>query len=143
MTEKYIQGADKLSSLFGEWPSFHDAEVISFSIKRDFPAIGATGARLEVNIRRYAIEYSDDIHYENVLKQNVLVSFMFHGACDIELSGFNAQNVIDAVEIREAEERPPLLKVTVESSWGFGGSLLCSSIELESVESLKIQDEPA
>jgi len=35
--ESLIGGADKLVKIFGRWPSFHDAEMIEFSLSRSYP----------------------------------------------------------------------------------------------------------
>jgi Immunity protein 50 len=123
--------------VFGAWPSFHDAEVISFSIERELPFKNDfTLARMKVNVWLTVTEYSDEIHYEHVDKNNSLVTFIFHEAIDIELSGFNHQNVIDAIEVQENTDGTNKLLVEIVSCWGFGGSLRCSRIEIESVQSV-------
>jgi hypothetical protein len=138
--DENITGAEKLASIFGEWPYLHDAEVVSFAVERAFPLKPDwTMARLVVNIRRTAMEYSDDIHYEYVLKKNVLATFVFPGVCELEISGWNHQNVIDSLVVTVDEERKTgRLKVEIETIWGFGGSFFCSAAELESVKDLAI-----
>ncbi len=94
-------------------------------------------ARLAVLVRRYETVGEGTAHYEQVLRKSVLVRFVFNGACAFELSDFNHQNVINAIRVARVEgnEAAPLL-VDIESIWGFGGSLRCSSASIESVEVL-------
>jgi len=137
-SQSHIAGTEKLAAILGEWPSFHDAEVISFSLERGLPfRKGYTSARLVVNIRRFALEYSDSIHYEQALKRNVLVKFAFSGICEMEIAEWNHQNVINSIEVTSDEtRRTGRLKVEIESIFGFGGTFLCAAIEVEDVEVL-------
>jgi hypothetical protein len=136
--ESCIDGAEKLIAVFGGWPSFHDAEIVSFSIERGFPLRnGHTLAHLVVNITRHKLEYSDDIHYEQVLKKNLLVKFSLLGVCEMNLLDWNHQNVIESIDVTEDESRKTgRIKFDVKSIWGFGGSLRCAAVELASVEVL-------
>jgi len=132
-TPKEILGTEKVISAFGSWPCFHDAEVISFSAERELPVRkGATTARLAVHVREY--------DYDIKKTKSVLIRFLFKGACDFEINGFNHQNVIDSIEIAHLDaDDPANLKVDIESIWGFDGSLRCEVIEIETVEVLPIE----
>jgi hypothetical protein len=70
------------------------------------------------------------------LRKSVVVSFAFLGACDFELSGFNHQNVIDAITVSAISNEQSSLLVNIESIWGFGGTIQCVAAEVESVEVL-------
>jgi hypothetical protein len=137
---EHITGAERLIAALGGWPTFHDAEVISFSAQRALPLEpGYSLAQLSVHVRRYASQGEGTAQYQLVLTKSVLVRFAFTGACALELSGFNHQNVIDAITVaRLPVEEPANLLVTIDSIWGFGGSLRCSGVEVESVEDLPI-----
>ena len=50
----YICNTKKVTNALGYWPSFHDAEVISFSAARAAPGqLGKTSAHLCVNVCQY------------------------------------------------------------------------------------------
>lgn len=137
-----IVGTEKVVAALGYWPSFHDAEVISFMAERALPIkSGFTLARLDVHVRHYETIGEGTAQYEQVLRRSVLVRFAFNGACEFELSDFNHQNVINAISITRTEgnEAAPLL-VDIESIWGFGGTLRCSSASVEAVEVLNNVD---
>jgi hypothetical protein len=137
-----INDIEKVEAALGYWPTFHDAEVISFTAERALPfKSGFTLARLAVNVRRYETIGQGAAQYEQVLRKSVLVRFVFNGACEFELSDFNHQNVINSISVTRAEgnEAAPL-QVDIESIWGFGGTLRCSSALVEAVEVLNITD---
>ncbi len=137
---EHIAGTDRLVAVLGDWPTFHDAEVISFSVQRALPLqLGYSVGHLAVHVRRYVSRGEGTAQYEMALAKSVLVRFAFSRACDLELSGFNHQNVINSVSVsRLSVDEPEDLLVTIESIWGFGGTLRCSAVEVESVEELPI-----
>ncbi|MBC7624383.1 MAG: hypothetical protein H7232_13450 [Aeromicrobium sp.] len=134
----HITGSEKVSDALGFWPTFHDAEVISFSAERALPLqIDYTVARLAVHVRHYKSVGEGTVDYELALQKSVLVRFVFHGACDFTLSEFNHQNVINSISVSCIDNNEAAnLRVDIESIWGFGGSLRCSSVAIEAVELL-------
>lgn len=140
-TPKEIQGTEKVISAFGRWPCFHDAEVISFSAERELPVRkGGTSARLAVHVREYATFGEGTVDYNIKETKSILIRFLFKGACDFELTDFNRQNVIDSIEVSHVDgEDPANMKVDIEPIWGFGGSLRCVAIEIETAEILPIE----
>ena len=136
----HIVGAEKVVEALGYWPSFHDAEVISFCIERALPLKKEhTPARLSVHIRHYESVGEGTAQYELVLRKSLLLRLLFNRACDIELTDFNFQNVINSISVSTiVTDEPATLLVDIEPIWGFGGSLRCSSIEVEAVEVLPV-----
>ena len=136
---EHISGTEKVVELLGYWPTFHDAEVISFSAQRAVPGKkGATVARLAVLVRQYEAVGEGTAKYELVLRKSVLVRFVFNGGCNFELSEFNLQNVINSLTVFPAKsDEAANLHVDIESIWGFGGSLRCVSAAVEAVEVLR------
>jgi len=54
--ESLIQGSEKLLTIFGRWPSFHDAEVIEIKLlrKSDWPeGSGGQGPQLVAKIHTW------------------------------------------------------------------------------------------
>ena len=136
-----IKGSEKLVAVWGEWPTFHDAEVASFCLERAIPvAVGSNIARLVIHLQSYSSAGEGTSSYQMVLTKSVLAKFIFSGVCGIELFDFNHQNVINSMSITKIEtDEPATLFVSIESIWGLGGSLHCASVELESVEVLQIE----
>jgi Immunity protein 50 len=135
----HLVGSELLVDALGYWPSFHDAEVISFSAERALPVkTGYSVARMCVHVRQYETVGAGTAQFHLSLRKSVLARFVFHGACELELSDFNHQNVINSIEITSArgDSEPSNLRVEIESIWGVGGSLLCSAAVIEAVENL-------
>jgi Immunity protein 50 len=135
----YLAGSELLVQALGYWPSFHDAEVVSFSAERALPVeTGYSVARMCVHVRQYESVGTGTAQFQMVLRKSVLARFVFTAACDFELSDFNHQNVINSIEISAIPGSSELsdLHVEIESIWGFGGSLRCSSAAIETVENL-------
>lgn len=139
-SSEHIRGSEKLIAVFGEWPTFHDAEIVLFSAERALPVkVGDNIARLVIHLRSYAPIGEGTENYQMVLTESVLAKFVFSLACNFELFDFNHQNVINSFTVSPFQTNEPAnLSVKIESIWGFGGSFHCSRVELESVEILPI-----
>ena len=47
-----VKGRELVLAEFGEWPCFHDAEVLSLELERGIPAVSAkTEVRMRVHVR--------------------------------------------------------------------------------------------
>lgn len=133
-------GIEKVIEMLGCWPSFHDAEVISFSVSRAFPGIAAaTSARLCVNVREYKTVGAGTASYESVCCKSVLIELVFHGLQNISLSGFNHQNVINSIDLNSPDGL--LIDVEVDSIWGFGGVIQCASVAVGQVTLLMVDTD--
>ena len=89
-----IRGAEQLTTLFGRWPSFHDAEIVRVEFNRDAVSDRASGPTLTLDV--YAFEAGPEVapHGQYVLRNEVLVSFRFLEVYQVALDGFNRQNAI-------------------------------------------------
>jgi hypothetical protein len=137
---KHIEGFEKVLAVLGFWPSFHDAEIISFALSRALPLeVGVSAAKLSVHVRQFAEVGAGTAEYELAIVKSVLVNFIFKGVSDLSLSEFNHQNVINSITFTDVKlNGEPVISVDIESIWGFGGSLQCSSVAVDSVEELTI-----
>jgi len=136
-TTKLIHGSEKVVQTLGGWPGFHDAEVISFSASRALPLnANSPVANLSVHVRQYTEVGAGTADYELAITKSVLVNFSFGGLSDISISEFNHQNVIDSIQFTSAENGEII--VLIESIWGFGGRIKCSSVSIESVQELPV-----
>ena len=127
-----VLGNEKVKSIFGRWPIFHDAEIMSFTFERDNK--NKTGrVILKLNYWENDTEYSDDIHYEYVKKNNSIITLIFSGLFDSEVDGFNYQNVINELRFKEIKDG---VLVEIDSIFGIGGKLKCKNVEVYNVENV-------
>ena len=130
-----IQNAQALTSIFGEWPSFHDAEVISISLKRDF----GKGASLEAAIHLWQMTSEVDLRGYFVSKINTVVVLLFGDIMHDIVEGFNHQNVLSELLISEINSEEVgssgcEYEVTFRPSFGCGALFNCRSIQVISAE---------
>lgn len=133
-----ISGTEEVLSALGWWPSFHDAEVIHFSLSRGArPEEKKSEAQLEVQVREYETRNAGTARYELALIKNVLIRFAFTGVEQVQVDDFNFQNVINSLEFRRESEAPESrVQVEIESIYGFGATWFCSSARVASVTKL-------
>jgi hypothetical protein len=86
-----------VTAWFGCWPSFHDGEVHRITLDRTV----SSAPSLEIDLRGWLLLKSES--GELVQSREALVHFRFEGISDLNLEGFNKQNVITALHIAEAE----------------------------------------
>lgn len=130
-----LAGAEMVVAEFGAWPSFHDAEVLSFELERSsLVATSSAVARMKVHVRRYEPSNEGTAEYHLALVKSVVIAFRFTGIEALEVSEFNHQNVIDSIAVSEASTPSGArISVEVESIFGFGGQWRCRTAEVVSV----------
>jgi Immunity protein 50 len=134
--ESFIQGSEKLTNIFGYWPSFHDAEVHALNFRRSeieterniyvFPV-------LKVKIHLW--ELTDESNPAGFLARlhHTLATICFKDVHEFEMSGFNHQKAILSLSIaREArtEGPSPVFKIRFDEAYGMQATLICSKIEI-------------
>lgn len=102
-----IKGIEEVVSWFGEWPSFHDAEVLELHLDR--------AGRSWIKI------------YHTWTKQAV-VTFNMENVTDLELADFSQQNVIGDLELKET---PTGLRLTLTPCYGLAGYLEAERMSVE------------
>jgi Immunity protein 50 len=132
VTER-IENADALTSLYGQWPSFHDAKIHRIVLDRD----GEGGPSLSADIHLFQMTSEllpprpPEGHRYFVLKNHRLVTLCFNGIELVELVDFNGGNVISVMEVAEidpVENEGRQFHVTVSTSYGCAFELRCSRI---------------
>jgi hypothetical protein len=128
-----IHNVHLLTDVFGRFPTFHDAEVVSVSLDR----IVGVGANLssKIHVFEMTAEVGDNGRY--VLKNHILVDFSFEKIWNLDLKGFNHQNALFGLTIAErkdAETQELDFEVTFEEAFGFSATFECESIKVNSVE---------
>ena len=129
-----IQNSHLLTDVFGKFPSFHDAEVHQFNLLR-----GETrffNPMLFATIHVFEMTSQVDEKNRYVLKNHVLVEFRFSKVSDLEIAGFNHQNVLQFLEITEASEadgEETEFEVLFEGIFGVSAKFRCEAVSVESV----------
>lgn len=139
-----IPGSELLTSVFGYWPTFHDAEVVRLELVRVEP-YGA-GPDLLADVHAFEITNEVDAKGHFVLRHDVLVSFRFRGVDQLRLEDWNNQNAIFGLGIEDIRSRQlDVLKFEVrfDGSFGVQARFLCRSVEIESVKPFGPQDQRA
>jgi hypothetical protein len=95
-----IIGAERVIERFGEWPSFHDAEVVRVTLDRRGPSAA-------VLVHTWLMTEQVDEKGYYVLERHTLVQLIFDQLTSCELSDFNHQNVLYSLNIAaEAVDGP-------------------------------------
>jgi hypothetical protein len=130
--EAGIVGYQRITSVFGYWPSFHDSEVLWIHLERR-QLIEGIGPQLNALIHVFEMtsEVSPSGFY--VLRHHSLAHFRFHDFVELKLEGFNFQNMLWELaisDIREQQLERIHFQVDFVPSFGVGASFQCHRIEL-------------
>ncbi|MDR2982303.1 MAG: immunity 50 family protein [Puniceicoccales bacterium] len=122
-----ILGEEKLISVFGYWPSFHDAEVWELRYERV-----PSGFSLVAVI--HVFEMTDEVTTQGYFKlvKHTRVALRFNVCSEVSFSRFNHQNVLYSLDISKEDgldAKYPFI-VSFDSSYGLEGRLKCQSIEV-------------
>lgn len=129
MLEETVGNASALVTVFGDWPSFHDAEVLEILLQR-----GPGTASLQALIHVFKMTAEIDAEGRYVNTNHTLVRFRFAGLELHSLKWFNHQNAIDDLEVTPVTEVPGRFSVYMPSNWGCDVEFTCESIAVLSVE---------
>lgn len=93
-----VSGGADLVRWFGQVPSFHDAEILSLHLSR----------RGESVLRLHGWVNTGEVGQDGqfALDRHAIVTFTLSGVMDLQLDGFNVQNVIGGLVLRRAPDRP-------------------------------------
>lgn len=139
-----IEHSKLLTDVFGRWPSFHDAEVISLELFRESKGVSEPNLRAKIHIFEMTSEVDDRGFY--VLKNHVLVTFLFCGIDESSVTGFNQQNVLwdlAIIDIGSRQLEHLKFEVHFSSSFGVEAEFKCRSVEIESVEPIGSREDSA
>ncbi|HEY7354528.1 MAG TPA: Imm50 family immunity protein [Terriglobales bacterium] len=114
---KDIPGVAELHDWFGYWPTFHDAEILSMLLNRK--------ARSSIVVHTWKMTRDLDEKGDYGLAKHVVVEFILEGIRDLDLSGFNHQNVVVGIQI---EEKDSGFLIRLNGSYGVEGSIDVDSL---------------
>ena len=101
-SDKLIVGREKLTSIFGYWPSFHDAEVIDVQLWRGQVNADANAdifPVLTVKIHVWELTREVDSRGHLVRRHHTLTTLRFHDVIEFRMDGFDQQNAIFGLSI--------------------------------------------
>jgi len=110
-----IPGREVVIEWFGEWPSFHDAEIVALRLARSGSSL------LQV--------------YPYYPRKPATVNFIFDEVTDVELSDFSVQNVIIGLDIEQVTDqtKSDAIRVTLGPCFGLSGRIDAKRLRLEVV----------
>jgi hypothetical protein len=115
-----VPGAVGLVEWFGHWPSFHDAEIVGVELNRM--------ARSRIKVHTFAT--TDEVNSRGyyVTVKHALVSFLLENISDLNLAGFNDQNVISGLNVQKTEDGYELF---LDGCYGIAGRVKCAQLLVE------------
>ncbi len=114
-----IAGAEFLVELFGQWPSFHDAEVLNLKLSRVCESF--------MDVHTFAMTSEVDANGIYICDRHTVVTFHFGEILGMNLDGFNHQNVIAGLDIKQEDEG---LRLTLHPCYGLAGEILVKSLSI-------------
>ena len=129
-----LEQAEKLTRIFGEWPSFHDAEVVRVVLDRTGPE--APTLTLEIHV--YTMTSEVDARGFYVLTNHTLATLRFTEVALISMQGFNSQNSLSDLLISDldpAVHEGRRVHVQLPSSYGL-------EAEFEAVRGMVVEAKP-
>jgi Immunity protein 50 len=129
MDPSRIHNSEALTSVFGTWPSFHDAEVVAVRLDRS----GMSGPEMEADI--HVFEMTPEVTPEGFyrLRNHTLVTLLFTGIEGLSMDDFNQQNVLSDLVLKDTSERQPDVlewEVVFAASFGLAAKFLCEAISV-------------
>ena len=123
-----IENAEAITSIFGYWPSFHDAEVLELTLRRE-PA-GRVSLVACIHVFEMTNQVKTDGYF--LCQKHSIVTIAFEDADEVVAEGFNHQNALSQLRI-EANDPDGPLSVAFEGAYGLEASLTCRAIRVASI----------
>ncbi len=132
--ESHIAGSQKLTDIYGKWPSFHDGEVIELHCWRGQMKPGDWDDSNVLPVLTAKIH----IFIESPTSHHTLATLRFEDVDDFRMEGFNHQNAIlglsisvqDRGKFESGESLPPRFAVQFQPAFGMSASFRCFRIEV-------------
>ncbi len=131
-----VTNARALTDVFGYWPSFHDAEVLSMYLDRE----GSDGPSLEARVHVFEMTDRVDERGFYVLTKHTLVTLRFSDILLRELRWFNNQNSLSGLgifEVDPATNEGRRIGVSFGANYGVEADLVCGSTAIVAIRSFE------
>jgi hypothetical protein len=129
-----IYGSEQVSNVFGYWPDFHDAEVVRMSLHRTADYDSGPTIFMDVHVFEITKEVDEKGYFK--LQHHLLVTFRFDGVHDVDLSGFNNQNALNKLVVRDIGTPAfpePQHEVVLDAAHGVSATFQCNEIMVTAV----------
>src|SRR5258708_32154935 len=87
----FVVNAEKVISIYGEWPTCHNGEVLSMALAR----MDATLVAKIWVFKRLGNQVDERGYYKQI--DHCIVTFRFADLEDLSIEGFNHQNVLSCI----------------------------------------------
>lgn len=118
-----IVGTEAVLSWFGEWPTFHDAEVLELRLDRE----GVSWLKIHAWLTTKETYEKEGKQYFRT-DRHAVVTFQFDEILDLQLADFSAQNVIFGLEVERTERAHRLV---LHPCYGLGGFIEARGVSVE------------
>jgi immunity protein 50 of polymorphic toxin system len=117
-----IPGADLIVAWFGRWPSFHDAEIMSFHIDRERRSSS-------IRIRTWILSDRTDSAGRFIRERDAVVVFEFTGIRSLRIHGEDTdnQNVISSLVIEQTNDG---YRLVLGPSYGMAGEMVVKDLSV-------------
>jgi hypothetical protein len=133
MKKDLVEGNGLVTSRFGEWPSFHDAEIVRLHLDRN-NGLEPSGPILTLWIYVFKSQFPPD----DPNRLDSLLELKFQDIDRFQMSEFNHQNAISSFEVEEiySERLLRLIhSVTIKPGFGISCAFECGLMEVVSINS--------
>ena len=126
-----VTNSEQLTNIFGQWPSIHDAEVLSVRLERTGSGLYESPV-LDASIHVFAARRNEASPTGIEFYSHTIVTFRFNLVHGLHLSDFNHQNAIFDLIFEKPPDAPDEtpIKVTFETSFGIDCSFFCKSVTI-------------
>ena len=119
-----IENHELVIATFGQWPSFHDGEVHRIVLDRiNRSESGSYVPTIELHVRGWIMtsEVTEMGFYK--VEHDSVVRFLFEDIFNLELEGFNQQNVLSSLNLTLIDEpqKKQVIHVELEHCYVFAG----------------------
>jgi hypothetical protein len=122
----FLDNYQALLDHFGYWPSFHDANVMSYT--------GPTSESQTVDLVLHTFEMTSEVDAKGfyVLHKHVLVTLHFAGVHDASLERFDSGNILFGLDITRPGDKSSF-RVALDSVMDMSGDFSAASAAIVSV----------
>ena len=114
-----VPGAAEITNWFGYWPTFHDAEVVSIELNRSGTSI--------IKVHAFATSKRLDPRGHFATQNHAIVSFLLDDIRELQLNGFNHQNVIFRLDLNKHAEG---YEIVLVGCYGIEGRIVARRIQV-------------
>ena len=132
-----IKDHELVIATFGQWPSFHDSEVHRIVLDRMSQSTsGSYIPTIELHVRSWILttEVTENGTYK--VEHDSVVCFLFEDIFNLEIEGFNQQNVLSSLNLTLSDEPENMksLHVELEHCYVFAGEFSARRARILGVE---------